>query len=603
MEVLEGGGFALVAALDVAVIDAGGAAVNDGFLLGGEEPVPHELLTQGEKELRLQHHRVLAVPVALLHVHGVDVVGGGGGDVHHLAAQPFDEGPVLGLRIYDNDVILRGQRQIDHLPLGGEGLAGAGHPKDKAVAVQKLLPVGDDEVFADHVLPIVHSALIPHLLGLEGHEDGQGLGGQRPQGVDPPQAQRECSHQPVRLLPVEGGELAQVLPGGGLEGVRVAVQLLLGVCQMHQGHHGEHHPLVAGGEVVQHLPGFFSLLFQIIRHHGGEIVVAVLPALPVGDVRLHTEQPVLHLPDGFVRGDGDHIDGQHHGAVQGRQLGDHAVLDIAGVLLQEQHPAKLISHDEVVLLKLQAVGTDGVLEAVALPHQVPEIQMVLRLLASAVEVVQHPETLHRVQLLAVGIQVAQTGGHIRRHPVEEGAGLLDVFAVNGQGDVPLLHHAVGAVGDLIHQHGVVLGPVAVQVIVLPRQQDLLLEVLAVEALVVDGELGGGAGVQGVQQLRVTQEHGRFVLFRGDGVVDVREADGLGELAPELEDPIRPQAADGDGVLHGLGEDEALPVLLQRILQGFNQSSVPPLLWNAPSPGRTDSPPGTPAFWGTAAPSG
>ena len=30
-------------------------------------------------------------------------------------------------------------------------------------------------------------------------------------------------------------------------------------------------------------------------------------------------------------------------------------------------------------------------------------------------------------------------------------------------------------------------------------------------------------------------------------------------------PIRPEAADGDGILHGLGEDEALPILLQRIL--------------------------------------
>ena len=27
-----------------------------------------------------------------------------------------------------------------------------------------------------------------------------------------------------------------------------------GVRQMHQGHHGKHHPLVTGGEIVQHLP-------------------------------------------------------------------------------------------------------------------------------------------------------------------------------------------------------------------------------------------------------------------------------------------------------------------------------------------------------------
>ena len=153
MEVLEGRRFPLVAALDVAVVDIGGAAVDDGFLFGGQHPVPHELLTQGEKELGLQHNRVLAVPVALLHVHGVDVVGGGGGDVHHLAAQPFDEGPVLAFWVDYDDIVIGGQGQIDHLPLGGEGLAGAGYTQDEAVAVEQFLPVGNDEILADDVLP------------------------------------------------------------------------------------------------------------------------------------------------------------------------------------------------------------------------------------------------------------------------------------------------------------------------------------------------------------------------------------------------------------------------------------------------------------------
>ena len=56
---------------------------------------------------------------------------------------------------------------------------------------------------------------------------------------------------------------------------------------------------------------------------------------------------------------------------------------------------------------------------------------------------------------------------------------------------------------------------------------------------------------------MAQEHGRFVLFRGDCVADVRETDGLGEFASELKKPIRSETADGDGVLHGLGKDEAL----------------------------------------------
>ena len=318
MEILQGGHRAGVAPADVLPIALGGAAVDDGLLLGGEFPGSHELLTQGQQKLGLQHHRVLPVAVALLHIHGVDVVGRGGGHLDHLAAQPLDEWPVLALRVDDDDVvrrpavtILRRQGQPHHLPLGGEGLAGAGHAEDKAVGVEQLPAVGEDEVLADGILAVVHAALMEDLLGLERHEDGQRLGGKGAEGIDAAQAQGQRRHQPLRLLPVEGGELTQVLAGNGLEGFCVAVQFFLAVRQMHQRHYGEHHALVTGGEIVQHLTGFLALLFEVIWYNGGEVVVAVLSALPVGHIGFHTQQPVLHLTHRLVRGDGDHIDGQH----------------------------------------------------------------------------------------------------------------------------------------------------------------------------------------------------------------------------------------------------------------------------------------------------
>jgi len=88
-----------------------------------------------------------------------------------------------------------------------------------------------------------------------------------------------------------------------------------------------------------------------------------------------------------------------------------------------------------------------------------------------------------------------------------------------------------------------------------------IKVLAVEPLVVDGDLGGGAGVQRVEQFGVIQEHRRLVLFGGDGVVDIRKADALGELAPKLKDPIRPDTADGDGVLYGSWYGKLFLILL------------------------------------------
>ena len=302
----------------------------------------------------------------------------------------------------------------------------------------------------------------------------------------------------------------------GLEGLCIAVQLLLAVGQMHQSHHSEHHPLIPRGQVIQHFPRLFPLLLQVVGYHCGKVVVAVLPPLPVGDVGLHPQQSVLHLPHSLIGGDRDHIDGQHHGAVQAGEFVDHGVLDVAGILLEEHGPAIFVAQDEVVLPKLNTVRADGVLKGTACFHALPQVDMEPGLLAHSVKVVEHTQPLHRVQLLTVGIQVIEPGGHIIHD-------LLGRFLMGGYCDISLLHYAVGGVGDLVQQHSVVLGAPPVQMILLGRDQDLPLKVAAVEPLVVDGDLGGGAGVQGIEQFRVAQEHGGLVLFGSDGVIDVGKA--------------------------------------------------------------------------------
>ena len=175
--------------------------------------------------------------------------------------------------------------------------------------------------------------------------------------------------------------------------------------------------------------------------------------------------------------------------------------------------------------------------------------MELRFLTYPVEVVEDPQTFDGVQFLAAGVQLAEPAGNIIGDTVKEGSGLIHILLVSGDGDVPLLHHAVGRVSDLVHEHGVVLGPVSVQKISAGRKEDGFLEVLTVEPLVVDGDLGGRASVQRIEQFGIIQEHRRLVLFGGDGVVDVRKTDALGELAPKLKNPIRPDTANGDGVLY------------------------------------------------------
>ena len=70
-----------------------------------------------------------------------------------------------------------------------------------------------------------------------------------------------------------------------------------------------------------------------------------------------------------------------------------------------------------------------------------------------------------------------------------------------------------------------------------------------DASVVNCDFCRCAGVEGVQQFRVIKEHTGFVLFAGDGVVNVGERPCFGILVADLENSIRKDAADGDGVLY------------------------------------------------------
>ena len=126
-----------------------------------------------------------------------------------------------------------------------------------------------------------------------------------------------------------------MLPSDGHKGFRVGVQLLHAVRDVDQSDHGKNHALIAFGEVGQKLLGLSPELLQLVGHGGGEVVLVVLPLLPAGDVRLNAQNLILHVPHSLVGGDGQDVDGQHEAPGEVRQVGDHAVLDVAGIVLQE----------------------------------------------------------------------------------------------------------------------------------------------------------------------------------------------------------------------------------------------------------------------------
>ena len=74
------------------------------------------------------------------------MIGRGCGDFNDLAAQAFDQRAILGFRIDDDNVIVRGQRDLRDLAFGGKGFAGAGDTEDESVAVEQLFAVCQNEV-------------------------------------------------------------------------------------------------------------------------------------------------------------------------------------------------------------------------------------------------------------------------------------------------------------------------------------------------------------------------------------------------------------------------------------------------------------------------
>ena len=575
-EVLQGGNLSLVVVLLIGAVDACRTAVDDGFLHCTKVVAADELLTQGHNELGFQDDGVCTVTVLPVHIHRIDVGGRGGGDVDDLAAHCLYKLRILPFGVDDDNICIAGEHLIDDLTLCGKGLAAARHAEDKLVAVEKLPAVGNDHILGNDILPVVNAVFVVDVLHPEWDKHRKALGGEGAEGVDLPSAEGHHRIQPVKLLELQHTELAKVLSCGGQQGFGVAVKLLLAVRRVYHRKDGEHHTLVTGGQVIEKLLHLLALLFKVIGNLCGEVVVGVLSALPVGHIGFHAQQTVLRFPDGFVGGDGNYINGQHQVAVEVGQLRHHSVLDIRRILTQEQHPAVAFPDLEIVLFKLHRVGADEVLEVVSLFAGFLHIKAKAGFLARTVEVMENAEAFVGFHLHALAAKPAEVGDQVCAHTGKIASCFLHILLVHGDGDILLLRIGVCARRSL-KEHFVVFLPVLVEGVALEGHKDGLLKVQPVQTAVVDGDLGGRPAVKRIEQLGVFEEHRLLVLTAGDGIVDVGELEGSGELVPaHLKDAIIVNRFDGNDILYALGYDEAFLVLLEQDIQCFNHwLSIPP----------------------------
>ncbi len=110
--------------VEILLVDVVHTAVDDRLLHRLQAFLPaDDELAQGQDEVRLEGDGVVLLRIVGVDVHRVDELRAGRADVDDLPLQPVDERSVLGLRVADDDVVIRHEEGVGDLPLGAEGLA------------------------------------------------------------------------------------------------------------------------------------------------------------------------------------------------------------------------------------------------------------------------------------------------------------------------------------------------------------------------------------------------------------------------------------------------------------------------------------------------
>ena len=257
----------------------------------------------------------------------------------------------------------------------------------------------------------------------------------------------------------------------------------------------EHHPLIPGGQIVQHLLGFFSLQLHIIGNHGRKVIVCILASLPVRHVGFHAQQSVLNLTHRFICRHRNNVNGQHQVPAKAAQFGDHLILYIAGVIFHKKDSAVLLAQLEMVVVELHRVRADPVLEAVSLFRKGFHIKRKALRNICLEKVSEDLEPLFRIQLFPDGGQLGQMGDDIRSHTGEVCPGFIDILLVDADSQITFLVDTVVGTGDFGKEHIVIFLPVFIQPIPFHWNQQGLLKFFLVDLAVVQGDLRRTAGIQ------------------------------------------------------------------------------------------------------------
>ena len=372
---------------------------------------------------------------------------------------------ILTLWVNDDYIGIRvGQNDIRHFFLCSKGFSCTRHTENKGIAVKELPAVGDNHIFADDILTVIHTIFVVDFLHSERDKHCKALCCEGTQGIYLPYTKCQSCIQSVHLLIFQHCKLAQVLSCSSQDSFCIIVELLFGICRMHHRQHGKHHSLVTGRQIVQKFLAFLSLLFKVIGNDRRKVVVLVLLSLPVRDIGFHAEQSVFHLTHGFICGNGDNVNGQHHIPVQLTKLRHHTVLDICRILSEKNHTPISVTHSEAVALKFKGIRADKILEIVTFPHRLGNIEVERCFFSCTVEVVEDTQLVACVQFHTLRPQTVKVGDKVSTHTGKVVSGFLDILLADRYGYILILYDGISPC-RLIQKHFVVFLAVLIQTVI------------------------------------------------------------------------------------------------------------------------------------------
>ena len=491
-------------------------------------------------------------------------------DLHDLAAEGTGQGAVLALGIHDDNIVVGSERDIHNGGLHAHRLAGAGNTEIKSMGRGKQLAVTDNGILADLVDAVGQAAGVLDLLRPERDRYGAALRGESVQRVDAAQAVGQGGVQAVLLLKTRRRYIAKMLLADGNQTFCVGVQLFHAVGGMDDGNEGEDHALVVLRQIVHEAARVFPLLLHCAGNFGGKVVLAVLPLLPAGNVRLHAEDDRFNLFHGLVRRHRDHVDRQDQIAGILGQIGNEIVRQEGRIGAQEQDAPELVSKLEVIAFEADTVRADQITEVLTRSHKAVIVIVEILLIAGTEEVMQHTEPVIVSGRGDAGVQAGKGLLQICPGAAEIGLAFLDLPFGDGECHKAFLDKIVALRRPAFH-NAVGFLPVVVEPVILVREKDTALKLCRVEPVVDNGDLGGGVGRHRIERPTVGAENALPRLLRGGYVVYICELPAPTVLVADLPNAVGVDALDRDALLDGARHLHFHALALVGGCKGFNQS--------------------------------